>query len=508
MTMPTAKRPLEAAPQKPKRTLENRINDLPWKDWLLFQKSFFQLGDDAALYGGLIQFFTKRSAQKGRLSRVMIISVSDVRPDIAAHGRKLFRETVAPTAIGRWQYGETDFTPFDFLIVDMRHSGAALAEQTTHRAADVRQFLANCRAVLKEGSFCALLSQELASGAGRYPLPWVLSSLARGSFRLRDEKIGLLAADDAAPTYINVLQAIEEIGPTHAVVPALRVGAPAIREQWVKPRPRPRSKKEILHPAKFPEELIRTFVSELTESGTVVLDPMGGTGSTAVAALDVGRRAVIIELGKVWADIARTRIAGVPGAKRGSWKVLHADASNTASLIPAEFQPVAYTVTSPPYWRILHNRGMHVSDEGQKARQAKGLRTTYSESDADLGNVKDYRQFIDALSGIYECCADVMEPGRILTIVTKNVKFERAQFPIAWDLVFKLCTDEGRFEYAGTTFWCQDDVGLKPFGMGCDWISNILHNYCIHLRVRARTGRSRRSSRRLESAVGRATRES
>lgn len=481
--MPTAQHAPALPAAKPKRTLENRVNDLSWRDWLLFQKSFFALAGDESLYGDLIQFFTKRYAPEGRANRVMVVAVSESRPTIDAHGRTLFRETVAPHDIGQWHYGETDFTPFDFIVVDMRQCGATLAEQTPVRQKDVRQFLANCRAVLKEGGFCVLLSQEVETTAGRYPLPWMLASLARRSFRLRDERIGL-QADGVAPVYVNVLQAIPEIGPSHETLPALHVGTPAIREQWVKPRPKPRNKKEMLHPAKFPEELVQTFVTELTDKGAVVFDPMGGTGSTAVAALGADRKAVIIELSDAWADIARTRIADASGAGRGRWHVAHGDARNAAKLIPAAFRPVAYTVTSPPYWRILHNSGMHVSDEGQKARQAKGLRTTYSESDADLGNVKDYRLFIDELASIYEYCADVMEPGRVLTIVTKNVKFERAQYPIAWDLVLKLCGDGGRFEYAGTTFWCQDDVGLKPFGMGCDWISNILHNYCLHLRVR------------------------
>lgn len=482
--MPTAQRTLAASPKKSKRKLENRLNDLAWKDWLLFQKSFFHLTDDESLYGGLIQFFTKQYTSEGRVARVMAIAVSDKLPTIAAHSRELCQAAVAPADIGQWQYDETHFEPVDFMVVDMRHSGAVLVEQIAKHAANVRQFLANCRAALKDGSFCVLLSQEVNTGATRYPLPWVLSSLARQSFRLRDERIGLPADDDESPTYVNVLQAVEEIGPVHTDLPALHVGVPAIRKQWVMPKPKPRSNKEILHPAKFPEELIQIFISELTPPDAVVCDPMGGTGSTAVAALDVGRRAVVIELDKGWVDIARTRVAEAGGTMPDRWHVLHGDARDVAALIPAEFQPVAYTITSPPYWRILHNTGMHVSDEGQRARQAKGLRTTYSESDADLGNITDYHQFINELAGIYNRCGDVMESGRVLTIITKNVKFERAQYPIAWDLVFKLCGADGHFAYAGTTFWCQDNVALKPFGMGCDWISNILHNYCIHLRVR------------------------
>lgn len=469
---------------KPKRSLENRLNDLTWKDWLLFQKSFFTLENDESLYGGLIQFFTKRFAPEGRTSRIMVIDVSDERQSLDAHGRMLFRETVAPQEINRWSYGETDFTPFDFIVVDMRRSGVVIAEQAETDQPAVRRFLSNCRAILRDGGFCVVLSQEVETGYGRYPLPWMLSSLARGGFRLRDERIGL-GADDSLPVYVNVLQAINEIGPVHETFPVLHVGKSAIREQWVKPKTKPRNKKEMLHPAKFPEELVQTFITALTEEGAVVFDPMGGTGSTAVAALNANRKAVIIELGDAWAKIARTRIVDVGGLPaKGYWHVVQGDARKAVKLIPAKFRPVAYTVTSPPYWRILHNPGMHVSDEGQRARKAKGLRTTYSESDADLGNVQDYRHFIEELAGIYEHCTDVMDSGRVLTIVTKNVKYERAQYPIAWDLVLRLCGKDGRFEYAGTTFWCQDDIGLKPFGMGCDWISNILHNYCVHLRVR------------------------
>ncbi len=71
-------------------------------------------------------------------------------------------------------------------------------------------------------------------------------------------------------------------------------------------------------------------------------------------------------------------------------------------------------------------------------------------------NVQDYQHFVEELAGIYECCSDVMAPGRVLTIVTKYVKYERAQYPIAWDLVLRLCGEGGRSEYVGTTFWCQE----------------------------------------------------
>jgi DNA modification methylase len=243
-----------------------------------------------------------------------------------------------------------------------------------------------------------------------------------------------------------------------------------------------------LHPAKFPEELINFFLSAFTEPGDILLDPMGGTASAGVAALSAGRIPVIIELNDKWAVICRERMkasGNLFGGDPSPGVLIEGDARDVLQLVPENLLPVRYTITSPPYWRILHSNGMHVNDEGQKARRAKGLATVYSDNERDFGNITSYGRFVEELAAIYEDVARLMPRGSLLTFVTKNIKYERAIYTIAWDLVFRLCRKNGgKFEYAGNTFWCQDDVGLKPFGMGCDWISNILHQYCIHMRVR------------------------
>ena len=206
---------------------------------------------------------------------------------------------------------------------------------------------------------------------------------------------------------------------------------------------------------------------------------MGGTGSAAVAAAELGRKSVLIELSPTWAEIAQNRLEELQFT---DWKIFADDARQ--ALKQLEPETVGYTITSPPYWRILHNPGMHVASEGQKARLSKGLPTVYTDEKSDLGNIESYETFLRELSSIYEACAKLMKPGSLLTVITKNIKFQRAQYTIAWDLVHSLCRKGGPFEYAGNTFWCQDDIGLKPFGMGCDWISNIVHHYCLHFRVK------------------------
>ncbi|MFN3762794.1 MAG: DNA methyltransferase, partial [Anaerolineae bacterium] len=48
--------------------------------------------------------------------------------------------------------------------------------------------------------------------------------------------------------------------------------------------------------AKFPPQIPRLFIQNLTDVGQVVLDPMAGSGTTVVEALLLGRRGVGVDL--------------------------------------------------------------------------------------------------------------------------------------------------------------------------------------------------------------------
>ena len=63
-----------------------------------------------------------------------------------------------------------------------------------------------------------------------------------------------------------------------------------------------------MHPAKFPEELIENFIRFFTKEGQTVFDPMVGTGSTLLAAMNTNRNANGIELSKKYADVAAQRV--------------------------------------------------------------------------------------------------------------------------------------------------------------------------------------------------------
>lgn len=68
------------------------------------------------------------------------------------------------------------------------------------------------------------------------------------------------------------------------------------------------------HFATFPTALVRPCILAGCPVGGTVLDPFGGSGTTAVCALELGRTAVICELNPQYVAIARSRISSVtPG---------------------------------------------------------------------------------------------------------------------------------------------------------------------------------------------------
>jgi site-specific DNA-methyltransferase (adenine-specific) len=64
------------------------------------------------------------------------------------------------------------------------------------------------------------------------------------------------------------------------------------------------------HFATFPPDLIRPCIQAGCPPGGFVLDPFGGSGTTAQVAIQEGRNAVIIELNPKYVELAQKRISG------------------------------------------------------------------------------------------------------------------------------------------------------------------------------------------------------
>jgi DNA modification methylase len=254
------------------------------------------------------------------------------------------------------------------------------------------------------------------------------------------------------------------------------------QKSWFIHNPPPRQKGVLRHPAKFPETLAREYIEFFTHRGQFVLDPMVGTGSTLVAALDSGRHSYGIELSPAYAEIARQ----VVGAERQTLgaaaegltaEVITGNAADTVEILSAlHAPPIDYLITSPPYWDMLHARG---AETQHKRRLSPTLDVQYSDDPQDLGNIHDYAEFLDRLVAIYTSLRPCLRPRAYLTIIVKNVKKGGKIYPLAWDLA--RCLSQA-YTLKDERLWLQDNQRLAPYGLGNAWVSNTFHHYCLQFR--------------------------
>lgn len=66
--------------------------------------------------------------------------------------------------------------------------------------------------------------------------------------------------------------------------------------------------RKVRHPTEKPVGLLRELIESSSRPGDIVVDPFAGVGSTGVAALTAGRRAILCELDERWIDIAIERL--------------------------------------------------------------------------------------------------------------------------------------------------------------------------------------------------------
>ncbi|HBY06361.1 MAG TPA: DNA modification methylase, partial [Chloroflexi bacterium] len=162
------------------------------------------------------------------------------------------------------------------------------------------------------------------------------------------------------------------------------------QKSWFIHNPPPRKKGVLRHPAKYPETLAQEFIEFFTKEGEYVLDPMVGTGSTLVAALNAGRHGYGIELNPTYAAIAQQviyeeRQSLGTAAEHLIAEIIEGNAADFSRLAAQFDIPlIDYVITSPPYWDMLHARGAQTQ---KQRRSDENLDVKYSDDPHDLGNV-------------------------------------------------------------------------------------------------------------------------
>src|SRR6218665_146834 len=238
----------------------------------------------------------------------------------------------------------------------------------------------------------------------------------------------------------------------------------------------PEAKYEKMHPAPFSFTDIAKLIRFFTKKNAKVLDPFLGVGSTIKACVELGREGFGVELSPKWCEITKTRLKEESNVKLDKQHLACGDSRELKKIFDKDF--FDFIVTSPPYWNILEKK-----DHKANERILNGRATKYSESDHDLGNISDYKKFLDELSKIFLSCHDLLKPGKYMCIIVSDFRHKSEFYPFHSDLMNKL-TDKKlkkRFQLKGIKALIQKAKKLFPYGYPFSYVENIHHQYVLIL---------------------------
>lgn len=231
---------------------------------------------------------------------------------------------------------------------------------------------------------------------------------------------------------------------------------------------------ERQHPAPFSFQDIARLIKFFTREGEVVLDPFCGVASTLKACALMERVGIGIELSSKWAKLGRCRLKReVKGSSHQ--KILVAD---TREILPKfATRSIDYIVTSPPYWNILSKKPDH---KVKHERIKLGLKTKYSKNRKDLGNIKNYDDFLHELAKCFNECYRVIKTKKYMTLVVSDFRHKSTYYPFHSDVI-EIMNNVG-FTLKGITILVQNQKSLYPYGYPYAYVPNIHHQYIITFR--------------------------
>ncbi len=252
----------------------------------------------------------------------------------------------------------------------------------------------------------------------------------------------------------------------------------------------PRKSHHLVHGATFPEKLATRVISIYSKAGDIVLDPFLGTGTTLIAALKAGRKAIGIELSEEFYNLAITQVEKVctPLLTTYDYKIIHGDCLEELPNLKAE--TVQLTFTSPPYANLLHKvlidrkfyhkKSLFVLDNNSTSKP-------YSDMQQDLGNMEleTYMKKIDEIMRQLFC---ITRNGGYNIWVVKDFRDTKNGIPyVDFHTMIAESGKRAGFLYHDLIIWDQNaQRSLVLLGYPSVFYTNQNHSFIIVLRKKVK----------------------
>ena len=246
----------------------------------------------------------------------------------------------------------------------------------------------------------------------------------------------------------------------------------------------PREWYHLEHGATFPVALAERVIKIYSKKGDLVLDPFLGVGTTLVAARNLGRRGIGIELYDKFVKIAKMLLSQKTLINSSEQIVICGDCRDLLKWV--EPNSVQLMLTSPPYANFIHRS---VEDRRKTHKNSwlvqKNLSVVkpYGDDPRDFGNLP-YDDFLQEIKKLMEKLFVVTKPGGYNVWVVKDHRDPqggRPLIPVHSD--FARIGEEVSFIYHDLIIWDQNEQrNLVLLGYPSVFYVNINHTFLVVLR--------------------------
>jgi DNA modification methylase len=220
----------------------------------------------------------------------------------------------------------------------------------------------------------------------------------------------------------------------------------------------PRNKYQLEHGAVFPVKLADRLIQMYSKPGDWVFDPFAGIGTTLVAAQNLGRNGIGIELNPKFANIAESWIKDSGGLFTNGLtpRVINDDCRNLDQHI--ENNRIQVTVTSPPYANFIRKsvedrRTTHKTSV--IAHENNSTVKPYSDDPRDFGNLS-YPQFLDEIKIVLEKNCQATKPGGYSAWIVKDYRDTKKGVPyVAFHSDLAQVGESAGFKFHDLIIWDQ-----------------------------------------------------
>ncbi len=223
------------------------------------------------------------------------------------------------------------------------------------------------------------------------------------------------------------------------------------------------------HPAIFPTMLPERLISIFSHEEDLVLDPFAGSGSTLIAAKNLKRFSLGIELSDEFIETYERRMdnSNLFDDNKYTPELIKGDARELPKW--AHEESVQLTITSPPYWDILNQK---------RTADYKDIRN-YGESEVDLGNIKSYTAFLAALKDVFTQVHRVTKANGTCCIVLMDLRKKNRFYPFHIDTINFM--SEIGFFLDDMIIWDrrQEYNNLRPLGYPYVFRVNKVHEFIL-----------------------------